>query len=402
MTDFHSYLSTETRSLPRFSKGALTAAAKAGLVVFLTFFALPALAGNCRPRAHVQAQLSSNHFFLEIQNMVVNERLAASHESDEGSRDFGRNSTSDLVVNSIPSTSPDGASGNAATAQSMGFNRSFTGQGYTIWSNGFASYGREKNVDGGVDNFSRFAGTLGFDKRFSPSFLAGVALGFGSGNTTIGTDGSRVRASSFSGAVYGSLKIAPQTFIDAVAGYAGGPVETRRANPLDDTIVFGTRDASNIFGSLALTRNFMIGDVKFAAFVRGEAYNMSLSNYSEQGSSTALSYGKLSTNAFKGVVGLRADYPISMSWGVLSFRPNISYHHAFAGDFSQRLAFVTPGIGAILPVSGTMTKTDEYVGGIDLRARMDQGLDLFIGYQHGVTRHGDQTRTMRGGVSARF
>lgn len=402
MFDFHSYLRDAAIRLKGIANCAPAGLAKIGLAAIVMLAATPAFAGNCRPRAHVQAQLTANHFFVEIQNMMINERLAASHDSDESAGVSGGLPAGELPVNSIPSTLPGSLNGNVETAQSMRLSRNVTGPDYTIWSNGFASFGREKNVDGGVDNFRRYAGALGFDKRFSQSFVAGVALGFGSGNTNIGTDGSRVRTSAFSGAVYGSLKIAPQTFFDAVAGYSGGPVETRRANPLDSSIVFGSRDASNIFGSLALTRNFMIGDVRFAAYVRGEAYNIALSGYSEQGSITALSYAKLTTNALKGVIGLRAEYPISMSWGVLSIRPNISYHHAFSGGFNQGLSFVTPGIGVVAPVAGSMAKADEYVGGLDLRARTQGGFDLFVGYQLGVTRDGDQTKTVRGGFSARF
>ena len=274
---------------------------------------------------------------------------------------------------------------------------------FAIWTGGAVLFGKTNSAGQADRSFTTSGLTAGIDTRFGTDVKAGIAFGFGADRTDIGTGGSRNNFSSTSATLYDSWRVLPQTFIDAQAGYGSGSFGTRRIVSADGSMVTGSRNASNIFGSLTLTSEQKWAVLKFAPYVRLDAMRIALDSYSEQGSDIwALSYGRLNATSLSGVLGLRGSYPILLDWGTLTPMARLEYRRNFAWSYQQILGYADlPGT---LPysIAGAAQSRDQFSAAFGLKAAQSELLSLHLEYQLGGTTQQLQSQSVRAGVKLGF
>ena len=252
---------------------------------------------------------------------------------------------------------------------------------FHVWMAGSIDFGRLK-ADGSADNHFATSGmTLGFDGRVADKLKAGVALGFGADHSAIGTDGTKVDASTFNAMVYADYRIMPHSFIDLTAGYGGLRYNLARWSTDGDVMLNGVRDGANAFGSIAFTQEIKWEGLKFSPYGRVDIIRTMLDGYTETGSSIwALNYNTLDETTVSGVLGARVAYKIPTAWGLLTPMARLEYRHAFEGGYAQGLNYadLAGSPGYVLP--GSAIARDALTGGVTLRAQTNDLLTLELEY----------------------
>jgi len=139
----------------------------------------------------------------------------------------------------------------------------------------------------------------------------GLAIGYGSDYSAIGSDGTSSTAQNFDSMFYASWQPFDGWFLDGVLGYGTMNFDNTRFSTFDNATLYGTRGGSEWFGSLTVSKEFKSGPVKISPYVRADFMSASLQGYAEQGTSgLALTYGGASFDSAGATVGLRGSYDV--------------------------------------------------------------------------------------------
>lgn len=273
---------------------------------------------------------------------------------------------------------------------------------FHIWTAGSINFG-SANADGTYNNHFTTSGlTIGADRKFFEGFKAGIALGLGLDHTAVGTDGTKSDARSYSASLYGSYRLMPKTFLDAVLGFGRMNFNLKRWSG-DGTIMLNAKRAGQeFFGSLRLTQDIKINSWKFSPYARLDVIKISLAAYTESGSDIwALNYAKLNSTTVSAVIGTRITYSMPTTWGTLTPFLHFEYDHALSGKYSQSLSYTDlPGTNYL--ISGTAQATDLFSSGLGLRAKTENGLDIDLEYLLSSTPKQIQTQTIRASIKQAF
>jgi uncharacterized protein with beta-barrel porin domain len=343
---------------------------------------------RCNTLAGVQAQLTAQQQFAQIQIAVTNLHLESLHEDPDQPEEAGSNDWRPHGASAYAEPEPRPSQGASPASQMMATYfpaGSLAAAGspardYNVWTSGQAQFGSYTFAGAPGSNFSSYYGMVGIDKRFDSALKAGVAIGVGGQRVAVGSDGSSVRSSIVTGTLYGTYRIAPRTFIDGQIGYGGGTAGTARTIGADGSTVTGNRGASDIFSSLSISRDYYYDGFKISPLARFNATRFSLDPYAEQGSSYALSYRRLTNVDLIGVGGLRIEYPLGFSWGALVPRFQVEYQHLFGGGYNQTFNYALSGVALPNSVSVATLAQNQLVTRVGVRVVTLQAVNCDLDY----------------------
>ena len=273
-----------------------------------------------------------------------------------------------------------------------------------LWTAGSFQFGSMSPNGAASDNHFNTAGlTLGVDVRASDSLIVGLALGVGSDRSEVGANGSRSNSSSFSAALYASLRLFDPLFVDATLGYGTLDFDNRRYVTGEGSMAFGTRKGSYWFGALKASAELGRDAFKFQPYAMVDFSSASFDGYSENGSSALLlTYDAINFTTVAGSVGLRGSIDIPMSFGTLTPNARVEYRQASQGSVSQSVYYSDMGAATasvFSPPTGVRSMTTGMIG---LRARATGGLGVELEY--GISSGSDSymAQTIRGAVRVPF
>ena len=361
----------------------------------------------------VRAEVGAMQRFGQAQMDNVNQRLEALHEDDVAPVTNGLNvasgetlpaSASGLVDSSA--ARPRGAALGIASAFPAGGGPGGRGRiqpQFYIWTGGSVSFGNQ-SARGLVDNrFTTSGVSVGIDTKFMDGLKGGVAFGLGSDRTRVGLSGTRSDSNFYSATAYASWKMLPQVFLDGTAGFGSASFDTRRFIPAESLFVTGKRDGTEIFGSLALTSEQKWGALKLAPYARVDVMRIMLGHSTETGSAIwALNYARLNQTSVTGVLGLRGQYPVEMSWGVLTPTSRLEYRHAFDQSFRQVLNYADQTAGPYYTLTGQARSRDLFAAALGLQAKTFGNVTASFDWQLGVAAQKVQSQTLRALLSVGF
>ncbi|MBN9085016.1 MAG: Ig-like domain repeat protein [Rhizobiales bacterium] len=391
------------------------ATTSAGVVVTVNARPDPSLDPNVRGIVH--AQVTSAQRFAEAQMDNITQRLERLHDDDDPEP------VSMGIGFSGPGSMPPGTSAFADTARENGgylayadgqrgiksafpapppAKRKGSDMPFHIWMGGAVSFGTQLQMGLYENKFTTAGVTLGIDTKLFDGLKAGIAVGFGTDQTRIGLDGTRTDARNANVAFYASYKLMSATFIDMIAGYGRGSVDSQRYVTLPGLYVMGSRNTKQLFGSLALVREERWGAWKLAPYLRLDATRLELDPYTETGSPIwALSFQKMSTQTLRGVVGLRTSYDIPMSWGMLTLLGRFEYRARMGGAYSQNLTYADLLGGPVYTITEQTLANSQMMMAVGLRAKTET-LGFDFEYQLSAANSRIQSHTFRGGVRLGF
>lgn len=143
----------------------------------------------------------------------------------------------------------DASASASADARSDGEGGTTTDWG--VWTNGGLEFGqRDSQTRRKGYRFTTTGLSAGADYRFSDSFTAGVGGGYGQDLNRVGQDGTKLYASTYSGAVYASYHPADKIYLDGVLGYADLSYDLTRFSSEAAALAKGKRGGDEVFGSV--------------------------------------------------------------------------------------------------------------------------------------------------------
>ena len=226
--------------------------------------------------------------------------------------------------------------GNAAAA-----NGNDGGSAFGAWVGGAI---RSGNIDGrggssGVD-FETDGISVGLDYRFSPRFVAGGGIGYGTDTSEIGNRDSQIEGKALTAALYASFHPGETFFLDGLFGYQSLDYDLRRTVAFNGNRVQGQRDGTQWFASLSAGADLGRDAWGFTPYGRLDIARATLDAYAETGDALfALRYEKMDIDTTTGTVGLRIDYRKDTTWGSFSPQFRAEYQHDFKNDASAVLRY---------------------------------------------------------------
>jgi hypothetical protein len=252
---------------------------------------------------------------------------------------------------------------------------------FAVWAGGNVDFGFLRPSGAAHRNdFTTSGLTLGIDARLLKELSVGVALGYGRDRTDVDPSGSDSKGQSQSGTLYGSYRVTPTVFVDAMVGKGRLDFDARRFSAPAGTMLYGNRSGSQTFASLGITGVVRIVGFRLAPYGRVERVRSTLDGYTETGTAdVALKYGQLTVNDDSILVGMRGsiDIPLQSLTLTPSVRleqrrtrsrgveqpvayadmPTITYPLLHAGDSRD---FTTAGVGMLLRMGAVLTVDIEY------------------------------------------
>jgi uncharacterized protein YhjY with autotransporter beta-barrel domain len=223
-----------------------------------------------------------------------------------------------------------------------------------VWGAGYVSLSEFDR--GGTDFSSSGLGfTVGADYRFSPSFVGGVAVGYGRSQSDIGSHGTETAAEAVSAALYASWH-RDGWFVDGLLGYQHLKFDNTRYVTANGQMAHGSRSGDQVFGSLLAGYEIRKDGFVIAPYVGVRGSAGTLNGYSEAGGGIyGLTYGDQRVASISGVVGVRVEKEIQQSWGTLTPSARIEYRHDFVGGTTVHMGYTDVGdlsYKATVPGSG--------------------------------------------------
>ena len=347
--------------------------ASTSIVVALAVGVRPDPTQDASVKGNIDNQYSTENRYARAHMDLVNGRLDRLHSEDEESFEVSV-AYQDQRDASDPSST---VSSTADVTLSKAFSRK---SDYHVWASGTVIFG--KATPAGNSNFTTDGLAIGVDTRLSDNLKAGLALGVASDYSFIGTDGSTAASTNLSATAYASLHVLTHTFIDVLAGYGEGNFDLNRFVIQDSSFVTGKRHGSQLYGSLIMTQDERIGDLKFSPYLRLDAINIRLDKYSEVGNAIwALSYENATATSISGVAGINMEYPITMEWGRLTPLIGLAYRQSFAGGLNQGIGYADLGSSSSYALTGVDVGASGFTGTLGLRAATFKNIDLDLIYK---------------------
>jgi uncharacterized protein YhjY with autotransporter beta-barrel domain len=250
-----------------------------------------------------------------------------------------------------------------------------------FWTAGTVQFG-STSAYGSANQFTTGGLTVGVDGRLGSSAIAGLAFGYGTDRTDVGTDGTVTSSRNFDGMFYLSYQPVAGWFIDALTGYGSLNFQNTRFDSFDTSLYGGARTGSEWFASLTASTDIRDGARKVSPYVRTDWTSAWLQGYSEQGlGSSALTYGGTSFNSAAVVVGLRGTYDIPTSWGIVQPTARLELRHELDSGFNQSMFYTDVGAGQTYLLNMPDLAQNSVTAGVGVRARAGQNLSAEVEYR---------------------
>jgi outer membrane autotransporter protein len=302
----------------------------------------------------ITAQIAAAERFANAQMMNFNQRLESLHEDGYGSDRNGISlgaveprTANSYVAEGYSNLGNGNAPGSLNKAE---FERLFASvdpksrlrgdnpgpdigprRNLSFWTSGYVNFGSaDEKAPGSGFEFNTSGVSIGADYRFSPTFVAGIGLGYGRDRSTIGANGTETRSETYSFSIYESYRPFKGTFIDGILGFGTLNYDSRRFVTDSGDFAFSTRNGKEWFASLTAGYEYRTKRLLLAPYARIKAVWLTLNPFTETGDPTgSLTYSQQDASTITGVLGLRGKYDLLMDWGVVSPRFRVEYNRAF-------------------------------------------------------------------------
>ena len=179
---------------------------------------------------------------------------------------------------------------------------------------------------------------FGADKKLDNNDLVGAAIQFSQSDTDIGTNGTGFESENVNLSIYGTRPLDENNFIEGLIGI--GLIESDLNRVRETNILFGSRNATQLFGSFNYGRTINRGDFNLTPIARIDLGYTELESYSEIGVD-ALSYDKQSIE--NGMLSLGLEISDIIKFNDDEFKPfgSIEYGLDFSSSSDAKMHYVS-------------------------------------------------------------
>jgi uncharacterized protein YhjY with autotransporter beta-barrel domain len=237
--------------------------------------------------------------------------------------------------------------------------------------------------------------TIGADYRFADGFVAGLALGYASGDADFDNDGGSQDSDGYSGTVYGTW-YDERSYFDAIGSYGQVSYDSIRNINISSLGItdraLGDTDADQWALGVGYGYDFGKGALRFGPTLALNYIKIEVDGFTETTEGTsglAMRFDDQSADSLTAKVGAQLAYNLSRKWGIFTPQARFELVHEYKNDSQQvtvRFAndtFVgTPG----QPGSGFVVLTDEpdedyFNWAVGFSATFANGFSGFVDYE---------------------
>ncbi|MGI9303161.1 MAG: autotransporter outer membrane beta-barrel domain-containing protein, partial [Gammaproteobacteria bacterium] len=186
-------------------------------------------------------------------------------------------------------------------------------------------------------DFDAYDATMGLDYRFTPNFVFGGALGYGTAETDFQNDAGDTELDGYKLSFYGTYYTSQAVYVDGIFTFGMNSYDTRRRitftgvneDAMGDTD--GTEISLSVGGGYDFTRDGFV----FGPYGRASYLQLDIDGYRETltgNTGLALQLDDQEATSITATVGGKAIYNISTTIGVLSPQLNVEYEYEFDDD----------------------------------------------------------------------
>ncbi len=199
---------------------------------------------------------------------------------------------------------------------------------WSLWSSGTISVAKiGDSINSSSQETEGQGVVLGFDKKLSDSDFIGFAIQYGQSDTDIGTDGTSIDTENMNFSIYRTQPLDDNNFIETLLGV--GLIESDLKRVHNSNILTGSRDGTQIFGSINYGKTIDRGNFNLIPIGRLDLGLTELDGYTETGTD-ALSYAKqriengLASFGFEFSDNIKLNENKLRTFGSLTFITNFS------------------------------------------------------------------------------
>ena len=210
---------------------------------------------------------------------------------------------------------------------------------WSAWSEGSISVSKigDRNGSSSKETHGQ-ALAFGLDKKLDNNNLWGFAIQYGQSDTDVGTNGTNVDSENINLSIYQTLPLDNNNFIEGLYGI--GLIESDLLRKSGANTLTGSRDATQIFGSINFGKTIDKGDFNLTPITRVDLGYTELDAYSESGTD-ALSYGKQTIESGLASVGLQFSDIVKFNDSKLKPFGSIEYGMDFSNSSEAKMNYVS-------------------------------------------------------------
>jgi uncharacterized protein YhjY with autotransporter beta-barrel domain len=234
-----------------------------------------------------------------------------------------------------------GGEGSAPEAPASGEGGRRTVGSIAAWAEGAIIVGRRDPATG-RDEFSITTTGIsgGVDIKLAEGATVGVGLGGGHDATEIGDNGTRLRATNWAAALYGSFRPVDGAFVDLVLGFGGVRFDLTRYVSATGTLALSDRNSDMMFGALTAGIDRQSSSVRWAAYGGLEGLSARLHDYVEVGPADySLAFDERTLTSLSGLIGARVSFDLPLRRALLTPRARAEFRHEFEQANGQRVRY---------------------------------------------------------------
>lgn len=264
--------------------------------------------------------------------------------------------------------------------------------------------------------------TAGVDYRFTDAFVAGVAMGYNSNNSTIDQSLGKIDVSSYSLNGYFTWYHNDDFYLEGSAVFAWLDYDLSRniayqianlsgngVSTINQTMS-ASPDGHQSSLSLSLGKDFNRGAWAMSPYLRGVYTHMNLGGFSESpddpnapGAGLATSVNSRSLSSMLGIVGGRLSYTTSFDWGVLVPNATLEWNHEFRNDPQVVVTrFLADPTQTPIVITDQAPDQDYFNFGLGLNALFPKGRSGYVTWEHLVGYTGAHDNRFSLGIRIEF
>jgi len=211
-----------------------------------------------------------------------------------------------------------------------------------IFVNGAVRWGDKDRTDREVGfEFESEGVTVGADYRFTDAFVAGLALGYATGDADFDDNGGGQDSDGYSGSFYGTW-YGDRGYFDAIGTYGTVAYDSVRninitsLNIADRAI--GDTDAQQLALGLGTGYDFGKGGLRFGPTLAVNYIRIDVDGFTETTEGTsglALRFDDQSADSLTAKAGMQLAYNLSRKWGILTPQARIELVHEFRNEAQE-------------------------------------------------------------------
>jgi outer membrane autotransporter protein len=275
---------------------------------------------------------------------------------------------------------------------------------WTVWTGGTIRFGELDAASGTAgQDFESEGLSLGADYRFSPSFAAGLGIGFGRDTVDVGENQSRSSGEAATIAVYGSHQFGSGIFLDWLGGYQWLDFDLRRYVTSTGALVNSNRSGSQWFATGSAGADIVTGNWQITPYARVDVRRGTLNGYTENsGSLFDLRFLDQDVDFTSLGLGTVVNYQHRFRRATLLPRLRIEYLYDVERSAEARVAYADLISGPFSAIPLTGISREQLTLGLGTELLLGDAISLELEYLGRIASGSSTDQSVQAGVSLKF